>query len=76
MEPRTGKVVNGAIVLEDDGAGDLVEGASVVVWIGDPQEPVVASDEDLALIDRGRQSAARGNFLDARAFLRELRHGE
>ncbi|MCA9650321.1 MAG: hypothetical protein KC501_10455 [Myxococcales bacterium] len=33
MEPRAGRVVNDAIVLED--SDDLTEGAAVTVWIGD-----------------------------------------
>ena len=71
MEPRVGKVINGVIVLEDDGG--LVEGADVTVWIGDPRDPVDASEEELALIRRGQQAAARGEVVDARAFLDELR---
>ena len=42
MEPRVGRVVNGAIVLED--GDDPTEGATVTVWIGDSTQPVVVSD--------------------------------
>ena len=71
MEPRHGKVINGAIVLEEDVG--LVEGAAVTVWIGDPSEPVDATAEELALIRRGEQAVARGEVLDARTFLEGLR---
>ena len=71
MEPRIGKVINGAIVLQD--GGGLVEGAAVTVWIGDPSEPVDATDEELELVRQGRAAAARGEVVDARAFLDELR---
>lgn len=73
MEPRLGKVVNGTIVLEE---GDgLVEGAAVTVWIGDPNEPVEATEEELELVRQGQEAVARGDVLDARAFLEELRRG-
>jgi hypothetical protein len=72
MEPRGGKVINGAIVLEE--ADDLEEGASVTVWVGDPSEPVEVSAEELDLIREGQAVAARGELLDARAFLEELRN--
>lgn len=63
--------MNGAIVLDD--ADGLIEGASVTVWIGEPPEPVTVSDAELQLIDEGLQAAARGELLDARTFLAELR---
>jgi len=71
MEPRVGRVVNGAIVLED--GDDLTEGAEVTVWIGDSTKPVIVSDEELELIDRGLEEAARGELVDARSFLQQLR---
>lgn len=66
-----GRVVNGAIVLED--GDDLTEGAEVTVWVGDSTKPVVVSDEELELIDRGLEEAARGELVDARSFLQQLR---
>ena len=57
MEPRVGRVENGAIVLDDP--SDLIEGASVTVWIGDPRRPVRASREELELVARGQAAAAR-----------------
>lgn len=71
MEVRTGTVINGAIVLEDK--GELEEGASVTVWIGESHDPVRATDEELQLIRAGKAAASRGELIDARAFLRELR---
>ncbi|HLT37237.1 MAG TPA: hypothetical protein VK034_13180 [Enhygromyxa sp.] len=70
MELRTGRVIKGAIVLDED--DDLEEGAAVAVWIGDPQRPVRATDEELELVRRGIAEAERGELVDARAFLREL----
>jgi hypothetical protein len=71
MELRTGKVIQGAIVLDDE--DELEEGASVAVWIGNPSMPVRATDEELELVREGQAAARRGELLDARSFLRELR---
>lgn len=73
MEPRAGRVVNGAIVLEN--TDDLAEGSAVTIWIGDSTKPVVVEDEELELIRQGQNAAARGELVDARAFLQELRRG-
>ena len=73
MEPRVGRVVNGAIVLED--GDDLTEGTAVTIWIGDSTKPIVVTDEELELIDRGLEEAARGELVDARSFLQQLRSG-
>ncbi len=45
MELRTGKVVKGRIVLDDE--DDLEEGAEVKVWVGAPDEAVHVTDEEL-----------------------------
>lgn len=74
MELRTGKVVGKHIVLDD--TEGLEEGADVRVWIGDPDEPVEVTDEEHTLILEGREAARRGQLLDARAFLRELRRAD
>lgn len=74
MEPRTGRVVNGAIVLDD--AAGLVEGAAITVWIADADETFVETDEELAEIDRGLASLEDGQLVDARSFLAELRREE
>jgi hypothetical protein len=70
MELRTGRVVKGAIVLDED--DELEEGAAVAVWIGDPQQSVRATDEELELVRKGVAEAERGELVNARAFLREL----
>jgi hypothetical protein len=70
MGLHTGRVIKGAIVLDED--DDLEEGAAVAVWIGDSQRPVRATDEELELVDKGIAEAERGELVDARAFLREL----
>jgi hypothetical protein len=60
MGLHTGKIVDGAIRLGNLG-------------IGDPNAPVHVTDEELELIRAGQSAARRGELLDARAFLRELR---
>lgn len=71
MELRTGKIIRGTIVLDED--DDLEEGASVAVWIGHMDRPVRVSDDEFEQVRQGKAAAARGELLDARAFLRELR---
>lgn len=71
MHIRTGTVVEGTIVLDDK--DPLEEGTLVTVWIGDPNEPVQATAQELQLIEDGKAAAARGELLDARRFLHELR---
>ena len=70
MELRTGRVIEGAIVLDEDDA--LEEGAAVAVWIGDPQQRVRATDAELEIVRKGIAEAERGELVDARTFLREL----
>ncbi len=43
MGLHTGRIIQGAIVLDEDDA--LEEGAAVVVWIGHADRPVRVSDE-------------------------------
>ena len=71
MELRTGKVIRGVIVLDEDDE-DLEEGASVAVWIGNPNTPIEPTEKELELVREGQAAAARGELIDARAFLREL----
>ncbi len=71
MELRAGKIVNDQVVLDDE--LDLEEGSRVRVWVGDPEQPVTVADEELELIREGQAAAERGDLIDARAFLRELR---
>lgn len=74
MGPRTGRVVDGAIVL-DDPAG-LVEGAAITVWIAEADGSFVETDEELAEIDRGLAQLDDAELVDARSFLAELRREE
>lgn len=72
VEPRSGVIMNGAVVLDD--ADDLVEGARVTIWLEEPNETPVTLDEDeLAAVDRGLRELAAGQVLDAREFVTELR---
>jgi predicted transcriptional regulator len=72
MEPRSGVISNGAVLLDD--ADDLVEGARVTIWIDEPsEEPVTLDEEELAAVDRGLREVAAGQVLDAREFVEELR---
>jgi hypothetical protein len=64
MALRTGKIVSGAICLDDD--RELEEGMPVAIWIGDPNAPVRVTDEELELIRAGQAAAKRGELLDAR----------
>jgi hypothetical protein len=70
MELHTGRIIQGAIILDQDDA--LEEGAAVVVCIGHVDRPVRVSDEELDLVREGKAQAARGELIDAHAFLREL----
>lgn len=73
MALRTGKIVQGAIVL--DNAEDLEEGTPVTVWVERAYEPVRLSEPELELVRRGQAEAARGEGIDARHALEQLRAG-
>ena len=70
---HAGRVSQGAIVLED--AADLEEGASVTVWVERSQELVAVTDEELELVRRGQAEVARGECVDMRQALEQLRTG-
>ncbi|MAQ19724.1 MAG: hypothetical protein CMN30_33595 [Sandaracinus sp.] len=70
MTIEVGRIVDGKLVL--DSGDSLAEGTRVRVWIGDTTPSVMVSDEELALIDEGRDDSSRGKLIDARAFVREL----
>lgn len=73
MQTRRGRIENGTVVLIDpDG---VPEGTEVVVLIPSSEQPVVATAEELAVIDAGLADAREGRRIDARTFLRELRLG-
>lgn len=73
MGLHTGKIIHGAIVLDD--TDDLQEGASVTVWVEHSQQPVRVSDEEIRLIRQGQAEAARGEGVDARRAFEQLRTG-
>lgn len=70
---HAGRISQGAIVLDD--ATDLEEGASVTVWIERSQEVVSVSDEEIELVRRGQAEAERGECVDMRRALQQLRTG-
>jgi hypothetical protein len=70
---HAGRFIQGAIVLED--AADLEEGASVTVWVERSQEVVRVTDEELEMVRRGQAEAARGECVDMRQALQQLRKG-
>lgn len=70
---RTGKIIQGAIVLDD--ADGLEEGAPVTVWVERAYEPVRLSEPELELVCRGQAEAARGEGIDVRRALEQLRAG-
>jgi hypothetical protein len=74
VEPRTGRVVDGAIVLDD--AEGLVEGAAITVWIAEAESSFIETDEELAEIDLGLAALEGAELVDARSFLAELRREE
>ena len=70
MRIATGKVIQGKLELEGDA---LEEGATVTVLVPELDETFeFTPDEELALEESLKQ-AARGQFVDAEALLRELR---
>ena len=70
MRIATGKVVQGRLELDGD---CLEEGATVTVLVPEADETfALTSDEELAL-EVSLEQAARGEFEDVEALLRELR---
>jgi hypothetical protein len=71
MYVMSGKVVDGKIVVE---GAELAEGTRVkVMMCEDDDEPVVLSDAQREALLRSVQQADRGELIDARAFLEQLR---
>jgi hypothetical protein len=71
MGLHAGRFSQGAIVLEN--ATDLEQGASVTIGVERSQEVVSVTDEELELVRRGQAEAARGECIDIRQALRQLR---
>ncbi len=74
MSVHTGKIIQGAIVLDD--ADDLEEGTTVTVSVEHAHEPVRLTEDELQLVRQGQAEAARGEGVDARRALEQLRAGE
>lgn len=70
MEPKRGRIENGAVVLTEP--TDAPDGTEVMVLI-DTRESVAVSDDELELIDAGLREAEAPARIDARSFLRALR---
>jgi len=70
VDIRTGRVVEGAIVLDD--AQDLEEGALVTVWVEHSHDPVRLSAVELDLVRQGQAEAERSEGVDARGALDRL----
>ena len=70
---HTGKIIQGAIVLDD--AEPLEEDDAVTVWVERSDEPLRVTDEELCLVRQGQAEATRGEGLDARDALRRMRGG-
>ena len=68
---HTGKIIQGAIVLDD--GEDLEEGASVTVWVEHSHDPVRLSEAELQLVRQGQAEAAGGEGVDARRAFEQLR---
>ena len=73
MQAKRGRIENGAVVLIDP--NDIPEGTEFVILVPDGEQPVYATDEELAVIDAGLAEARKPERIDARVFLRELRLG-
>lgn len=61
----------GAIVL--DNADDLEEGTPATVWVEQAHEPMRLSEPEIELVRQGQAEAARGEGIDARRALEQLR---
>lgn len=68
---QPGRVVGSVIVVDDP--ADLEEGSTVTVVSGDPDEVVDVADEERRELLERDAACDRGEVLDARAFLSELR---
>ncbi|MCL4684982.1 hypothetical protein KJ059_09560 [Myxococcota bacterium] len=70
MRIATGKVIHGKLELDGD---SLEEGSVVTVLVPEPDETFeLTSDEEIAL-EESLEQAAKGQFVDSEALLRELR---
>ena len=70
MRIATGKVVQGKLELDGD---SLEEGATVTVLVPEPDESFELTPDEEAALEESLKEAAQGQFVDAKALLRELR---
>jgi len=70
MRIATGKVIGGKLELDGD---SLEEGATVTVLVPESDETFELTADEMASLEDSLQQAARGQFVDAEALLRELR---
>ena len=70
MRIATGKVIRGKLDLDGD---SLEEGATVTVLVSEPDETFTLTPDEEVALEESLKQAARGEFVDADALLRELR---
>jgi hypothetical protein len=70
MRIATGKVVHGKLELDGD---SLEEGATFTILVPEPDETFELTPEEETALEESLNEAARGQFVDAEALLRELR---
>ena len=70
MRIATGKVIRGKLELDGD---SLEEGATVTVLVPEPDETFTLTPDEEVALEESLKQAARGEFVDADALLREIR---
>jgi hypothetical protein len=70
MRIATGKVIRGKLELDGD---SLEEGATVTVLVPEPDETFTLTPDEEVTLEESLKQAARGEFVDADALIRELR---
>jgi phosphoglycerate dehydrogenase-like enzyme len=70
MRIATGKVIRGKLELDGD---SLEEGATVTVLVPESDETFTLTPDEEVALEESLKQAARGEFVDADALLRELR---
>lgn len=70
MRIATGKVVQGRLEIDGD---PLEEGVTVTVLVPEADETFELTPDEEVALEKSLRQAARGEFIDAEALLRELR---
>ena len=70
MRIATGKVVQGRLELDGD---PLEEGVTVTVLVPEADETFELTPDEEVALEKSLRQAARGEFIEAEALLRELR---